>query len=59
MSDPGLVLLAVAVVLVAVCLRDALREAGTLTAPRRTWLRLSLILAAVAIGLHFLRLLTR
>jgi NO-binding membrane sensor protein with MHYT domain len=50
---PGvtIVFVALAVVFAALAFRDFLREEGKLTPARQTWLRMSLIFSAVAVGL--------
>jgi hypothetical protein len=47
------VFVALAVVLLGVCLRDFLRAAEALTPARHTWLRVAFIFAGVAIALVF------
>jgi len=46
-----IVFLALSVVFVALALRDYLKEKGELTPARKTWILISFIFAAVAIGL--------
>ncbi len=47
----AIVFVALAVVFLGIALRDFLRAEGKLTPARSTWLRISFIFAAVAIGL--------
>jgi hypothetical protein len=56
-ADPALLFLALAIIFVAITVRDFLRSGGALTPARRTWLRVAVIFAAVAIGIHAVRLL--
>lgn len=55
--DPALLFLAIAIIFVAHTVQDHLAAAGALSPARRTWLRVAVIFAGVAIGLHALRLL--
>jgi hypothetical protein len=55
-SDPALVFVALAIVFVALALRDYLREQRQLSPARHTWLRIALIFASVGIGLYVVRL---
>jgi hypothetical protein len=48
----AIVFVALSVVFTAVSLRDYLVREGKLTPARRTWLRLSLIFAGIAVGLY-------
>ena len=50
----ALVFVALAVVFVAVTVRDALKEQDRLNPARKTWLLMAFIFAAVAIGLFVL-----
>jgi hypothetical protein len=56
-GDPALVFVALAIIFVALALRDYLRGEGQLTPARQTWLRVAFIFAGVGIGLYLLRLL--
>ena len=50
----ALVFVALAVIFVAVTLRDFLKEQGQLTPARKTWLLIAFIFSAVAIGLFLM-----
>jgi hypothetical protein len=56
-ADAAVLLLALAILFVALTVHDVLRTNGTLTPSRKTWLRLAMVFAAVAIGLQVVRLL--
>jgi len=52
-TTPGtaIVFLALAIVFVGLAVRDYLLQEGKLSPARKTWLRMSLIFSAVAVGL--------
>lgn len=50
----ALVFVALAVIFLALTLRDFLKEQGQLTPARKTWLLIALIFSAVTVGLFLL-----
>ncbi len=50
----ALVFVALAVIFVALALRDFLKEQGQLNPARKTWLQIALIFSAVTIGLFLM-----
>ena len=50
----SIVFLALAVVFVALAVRDGFKSQGQLTPARKTWIRIAIIFSAVAIGLFVL-----
>jgi len=55
----GIVFAALAVIFVAMAVRDFLSVEGKLTPARKTWLKIAIIFACVSIGLFALQILTR
>lgn len=54
----AIVFVAISVIFLAVTARDWLMKSGQVTIARKVWLRMSMIFAAVSIGLVLLHLLT-
>ena len=54
-SSLSVVFVAIAVIFVAVVLRDYLKEEGKATIACKIWIRLAIIFAAVGIGLFFVQ----
>jgi hypothetical protein len=55
-SSISIVFVAIAVIFIAVALRDYLNAEGKMTIGRKIWIRMAIIFAAVGIGLFFLQL---
>jgi len=55
-SSIGIVFVAIAVIFIAVALRDYPTTEGTLTIGRTIWIRMAFIFAAVGIGLFFVQI---
>lgn len=54
-SSIGIVFVAIAVIFIAVALRDYLNTEGKMTIGRKIWIRMAIIFAAVGIGLFFVQ----
>jgi len=55
-SSLSVVFAAIAVIFIAVALRDYLKAEGKMTIGRKVWIRMAIIFAVVGIGLFFLQL---
>ena len=55
----GTVFVALAVIFLGLCLRDVLKTEAKLTPARQTWLHVSLIFAAAAIGIYLAQVVLR
>ena len=54
-----IVFVAIAVIFLAAALRDYLTAEGKFSPARRTWIRIAVIFASVAIGLYVIQLISR
>jgi len=52
----GIVFVALAVVFVAIALRDYLKTSGKMTIAQKVWIRMAFIFAGVAIGLFLIHI---
>jgi heme/copper-type cytochrome/quinol oxidase subunit 4 len=59
MPSSALILVAIAVILIGVSLRDFLHAADALTPARRIWLRVAFIFAGIAVALQVVPMLLR
>jgi hypothetical protein len=55
-SSLSVVFVAIAVIFIAVALRDYLKAEGKATIARRIWIRMAIIFAVVGIGLFFVQI---
>jgi hypothetical protein len=55
-SSIGIVFVAIAVIFIAVALRDYLKAESKMTIGRKIWIRMAIIFAAVGIGLFFVQI---
>ena len=56
--QPGLLLIAIAIIFLSLTLRDFLVAEGKLTPARKTWLRVALIFAVLSVVMYVLQLIS-